>query len=286
MTGSTSGVRGRRTGWASGRSLVLTERDLQLFFFLGVCGIARTRDVVRLFFGARGTANDRLRKLFVAGFLQCFVRDLAGDNLYALTDRGLQVLVERKGIDPTTLRIVRKLPSKLEHTLEILAVRLHLSLACRTHPRYALAAFDTDADLAAERHAALLDLVPDARVALVDRASGGRVMFFLEVDRGTENTTWLVRHKLRRYADAAATHTPLYGIVDPLIVFVVPSERRARSLAERIVAERVSARVVLALTPNLSDANVLGVAYARPEDVALPSRAGDVRGAFCLSLLP
>lgn len=87
-----AGVRARREGWAKGVKVELTERDLDILALLGVCGVMRTRDVVRMFFGTRATANDRLRKLYCAGVIECFAPSLTSDNYYALTSRGQAVL--------------------------------------------------------------------------------------------------------------------------------------------------------------------------------------------------
>src|SRR5438874_1847308 len=63
MTKSRAGIRSRRDGWARAVKVMLTERDIQILFALWVCGVLRTCDLLRLFFGARPTANDRMQKL-------------------------------------------------------------------------------------------------------------------------------------------------------------------------------------------------------------------------------
>lgn len=279
-------IRSRRAGWARRGETALTKRDLDILYLAGVCGVVRTRDVTRFAFGARATANDRLRKLYCAGFIECFVPTLSGDNHYTLTARGREQLVEAFGLSADDVRVVRKLPRKLEHGLAITEVRLHVALACRASPRYALDAFDTDADLAAARHAALLDLIPDARVLISHRATGAVDALMVEVDLGTEPVTWLARHKLALYARHAALGTALYGVTNPLVVLVVPSLRRARTISRTLVAERHVVRLVFALRGMLSEVNVLGSAYARPSDIVSAAADASADELFRTRLLP
>lgn len=286
MNESRAGSRVRREGWAREGRTALTPRDLEILYTVGVCGVLRTMDITRFFFGARATANDRLRKLYCAGFLDAHAVDLTRDNLYTITARGREAVLDAHAIDPATLRVVRRLPRKLDHQLAITEVRLSLGLALRGHPTYTLASFETDADLARERHASLLELIPDAKVMIRTIATGETLPWFLEMDLGSEPVTWLVRHKLAVYARYAALGTALYGIKDPLVVLVVPGLRRARNIARALVDGRVGARVVIALRPSLDETSILaGAIYALPATLAAASDAS-ASSAFRERLLP
>lgn len=286
MNESRAGSRVRREGWACEGRAVLTPRDTEILYTVGVCGVLRTSDITRFFFGARATANDRLRKLYCAGFLDAHAVDLTRDNYYTLTPRGRDVVLDAHAIDPDTLRVVRRLPKKLDHQLAITEVRLSLGLALRTHPTYALDSFETDTDLARERHAALLELIPDAKVVIRTMATGETLPWFLEMDLGTEPVTWLVRHKLAVYARYAQLRTALYGVQNPLVVLVVPGLRRARNIARALVDGRVGANVVLALRPTLDETTIIaGAIYAFPATLAAASDA-TASSAFRERLLP
>jgi hypothetical protein len=285
MDEARASIRARREGWARAVKTTLTERDIDILYTIGVCGVVRTRDITRFFFGARATANDRLRKLFCAGLVECFAPDLAGDNYYTLTALGRDRVLDHHDLDTETLRVVRKLPKKLDHAIAVTEVRLHLSIACRGSGTYELDSFLTDTDLARERHAALLDLIPDAKAAVRVRATKELHRFFVEMDLGTEAVTWLVRHKLGTYARHAQIGTMLYGVRDPLVVLVTTGLRRARNIARTMNTMRVHARVVFALRPMLSEGNVLGAAYALPADLlAVPDAGADA--IFTQRLLP
>lgn len=282
----TRGARERRDGWAREIELDVRPRDIDMGHITGVARTLRTRDYVRLFFGARATANDRLRKLYCAGFLDCHAPDLAGDNCYTLTERGRDLVVDHREVDRSSLHVVKKLPAKLDHLVAINELRIHLLLASRASATYELAQFATDADLAAARHTQLLELVPDALVAVRAKATGEVHSFFAEVDLGTEAVTYLVRHKLACYAKHATLRTVLYGLRDPLVVLVVPGLRRARNIARAMDAMRVKARVVFALAPMLSEANVLGAAYALAEDLLAAASGAEAEAIFMRRLLP
>lgn len=285
MTEPRRGIRARRDGWAEKVKAAVTPRDIEILYLTGTCGVVRTRDIARFFFGSRGTANDRLRKLYCAGLLDCHVPDLAGDNLYTLTALGRDRVLDAHGLDADALSVVRKLPKKLGHALAITEVRLHVAIACRESALYELASFETDADLAAERHRALLDLIPDAKVGVRHRATGEAYFFFAELDLGTEAVTWLVRRKLAAYARHAQLGTSLYGLRDPLVVVVTTGLRRARNAARMLTDARVGARVVFAAQSSLDETNVLGAAYALPADLLAPDGT-DASSIFRQSLLP
>lgn len=277
--------RGRRSGWAAQVKVALNDRDRDILYLIGRCGVVRTRDLARFFFGSRATASDRLRKLYCAGLVEAFVPSLAGDNHYALTALGREQALAAFDAPEGGLRVVRKLPRKLDHALAITEVRLSVALACRDHPRYSLASFQTDADLAGERHASLLELIPDAVVKVDDRATGGDHAFFVEADLGSEAVTWLVRHKLAVYDRYAQLGTALYGVANPLVILVTPGLRRARNVARALDAARIRPRVVYALRPNLHEGNVLGDAYALGDDLLAPA-GDDARAVFTRRLLP
>ena len=93
-------IRERRDGWARNITVKLTKRDIEILHALGTCGVLRTRDLVRLFFGSRATANDRLRKLYCAGLVDVHVRGLESDNYYTLTERGRDAVLDHRDGTP------------------------------------------------------------------------------------------------------------------------------------------------------------------------------------------
>lgn len=269
MDADVPGRRERRDGWAAAAKVVLTERDVAILYAVGRSRVLRTRDVARLFFGSRGTTNDRLRKLFVTGYLRSHLRALADDNLYTLTEKGRQAVVGRTDAEPGDLPVPRALPARLDHLLGINEMRVLFTLATRDEGApFTLVSFRPEWELAAERHAGLLGVLPDAMLELED-VRGGRHVAALEVDLGTEAPT-VVAKKVSRYEAYARAGQPLYGADVRTVLIVAPGVRRVRSLARAVAG---TARVVTVRLANALelDAGCLFAAFRRAE--ALPSRS-------------
>lgn len=230
--------REERAGWAAAQGFSLTERDVSILYALGRCRVLRTREIARLFFGSRATTSDRLRKLFVAGLVTCHVRELATDNLYVLSPKGRAVVVEQLGVEARELAVVRALPARLDHLLAINAVRILFTAATRDGASVRLVSLRAEWELARERHAGLLGVLPDLVLELEERGRG--VALAVEADTGTEAPT-VVAKKLMRYEAYRRSRLPLYGLDVGAVVLAAPSERRLKSLARAVPS-----------TPNLS----------------------------------
>lgn len=244
--------RERRDGWAARQRPKLVKRDIAILYAIGRCKVLRTRDIARLFFGSRATANDRLRKLFVAKLIDCHVPNLAGDNLYTLTERGRQVVAEATDGDASQLTVPRALPQRLEHLAGINELRILLTLATASPASpFRLTAFRPEWELAAERHASLIGILPDALFTLEARG-GDEHHFALEMDCGTESPT-IVAKKLVRYDTYARSSLPLYGVDVRTVLVAASGARRLRCLARAISPLALLVRVrfgdVQALTP-------------------------------------
>ncbi|MCC7541326.1 MAG: replication-relaxation family protein [Deltaproteobacteria bacterium] len=265
------GRRERRDGWAAACDVEVTERDAAILYAVGRCRVLRTRDIARLFFGSRATANDRLRKLFVAGYVRCHVRALAGDNLYTLIEKGKQLVLAREDVEPRELPIPRALPARLDHLLGINEMRVLFTLATRGESaQFRLVSFRPEWELAAERHAGLLGVLPDGIIELED-ARGARHVSALEVDLGTEAPT-VVAKKVARYETYARAGLPLYGVDIRTVLVAARGERRVRSLARAFVgvANAVTVRLGDALALSPSD---LFAAFRRAGSLAAGSAA-------------
>src|SRR3989442_6311755 len=71
----------------------LTDRDLWMLEALGRMRFLTTSQLARLAFGkSRPAANKRLRQLLNSGLVRTWMRDLARDNIYGLTEIGARLL--------------------------------------------------------------------------------------------------------------------------------------------------------------------------------------------------
>jgi hypothetical protein len=286
MSDRSSNPRTQRSGWAKPIQIVISDRDIEVLRLLYVEGFAPTAEIVSLHFPSRTTGIDRLRKLYCAGYTQCFVRDLKADNVYALTAKGRDALVDAGLMEAESFVVPSKLPKNLDHRFAILSMRVLFAKASGRSCRYALAEFQSDRVLSAERHRSLLALIPDAKFTIrntqTDRLSQG----FLECDRSTESTVWLVGQKLRKYAEAQSLGTSLYGLASYVVVVVAPTLRRACSIARRMVQRRVRGSIVLAVRSLLTESNVFADGYAWPAELAAAHSEQDILACFRLRLLP
>lgn len=134
--------------------------------------------VARLFFGgSRTAANKRLRRLFDAGLLRTWVRDLAQDNVYALTPTGRDTLAESDPAVDAALPCPRRLDGQLDHLLAVNAVRVEFATSIGAE----IVWWQSDWEL---RRFARRQLVPDARFVLRWPESGEH-LFALEVEAHT-----------------------------------------------------------------------------------------------------
>lgn len=189
------------------------ERDQWLLEALAKMLFLTTRQIALLLFGgSRSAANKRLRKLFDRGYLRVWLRNLAEDNVYSITRRGLAVLGET-GVGHAA---PRGLDGRLDHLLAINSVRIAFAT---TLPESAVALtwWRSDWEIRAQ---ARRPLVPDALFHL----SWGDVFewtFRLEVDRHTKNSRRFIT-KMLRYEGMSSD---LNGLVDAPVLIVAHDAR-------------------------------------------------------------
>jgi DNA-binding transcriptional ArsR family regulator len=176
-------------------SLALRDRDRWILEALAKMRFLTSSLLARLFFdGSRSAANKRLRRLFDAGLVRTWVRDLAKDNVYALTPAGRDALDDSFDPVATALPCPRRLDGQLDHLLGINAVRIAFAVS---HPDATIAWWQSDWEL---RRFARSETVPDARFAL-DWPDTGEHVCALEVEYHTRAPRSFLR-KILRYAEA------------------------------------------------------------------------------------
>lgn len=171
--------------------IALRERDRWILDALGKMRFLTTSLIARLFFsGSRSAANKRLRRLFDAGLVRAWVRDLADDNVYALTPAGHDVLNDSAGPMAPVFPCPRRLDGRLDHLLAINAVRAAFAV---TLPDATIVWWHSDWDL---RSFARRAAVPDARFAL-HWPNGTESTFALEVEYQTRTPRKFLTKMLR-----------------------------------------------------------------------------------------
>lgn len=235
MSSSTSSTRQGRV--TAGRLMELanhlTDRDREIALALYEHRILTSSQLTLLFFSGRRRAMDRLLFLHRARVLDRFYPArpfvLGKPQAHWLLDEaGAHIAAACLGIDRRALRWRQRenwgAHPQLAHRLEVNTFVTHLIAATLPHPQLGVARWSGSADLKGEPGLERVGLVPDAGFLLC--TPSGVVDCVLEWDRGTEPGSVLER-KLRRYRKAAGRSRDRRRVL-----FVVPSARRARTIAD------------------------------------------------------
>lgn len=248
-----------RVGWARGRTLLLTARDLSILYAVGVMRAPRTSDLTALFFHSVEPARDRLRRLYVGGFLDCHAPLVNAENHYTLTRRGREaVLSVRDEIDAESLVCAKGLPARLAHLTLTNRARVLFTLATRQpSPPYRLVAFRSEWELVRAGSPALYGILPDAIATLERVADGAHVEIAIEADTGSESPT-VIASKARRYLHYTRSGQLLYGASVRSVVVLAPGLRRSRALARAVATIDPNAPVRFGDALTLLPADVFG----------------------------
>ena len=223
--------------WRVSGTRLRLPRDLQVVYAVGRMGTVTIADTFQLWYGSPHTARVGFGRLVRLGLLRSFPRtDPLSPAWFTLTPKGLEWTAEQAGCDESELRAfagIRRI------NLPALSMRnrfwTSLVLACRRLPSVHLGSFRPEWELRSLRSDSV-PVVPDAVVTLVGaEATGEReCAWALEADGGTERSAvW--KGKASRYAELRTTGR-LYGVADWRLLAIVPSSRRARSVAIAVTA--------------------------------------------------
>lgn len=211
-------------------SIRLMERDLWILEGLMKMRVLQTRQLATLYFGGScAAANKRLRKLFDAGYIRSWLRNLSEDNLYTVTRLGIRTLQEQSDcvISDTA---PTGLDGQIDQVLAINQVRISLAQQLEQLGGSLIWWF-SDWDLRAHHRERI---IPDALfgIALEEIAH----VMSLEVDNNTRSLKRFVA-KMRGYATAREQHKALYGHTDYTVLIVgtesATTDRYRRSLDAR-----------------------------------------------------
>lgn len=208
----------------------LTDRDRWLARMLFEHQVLHAGQISAAAFASPNSARERLRELHHWSVLDRFrpqILDGSSAQHYVLGPAGATVLASEEGLDPKTLGYRRDRAMRIAHSIRLAHTvernGWFLALLARAvwghdQPGMALLAWWSE-----QRCARLFgDLVrPDGYGRWYEPGHGG-IEFFLEYDRGTENTHQVAR-KLDGYAQLAAAT----GIATPVLVWLPTPAREA-----------------------------------------------------------
>ena len=259
-----------------GGARLTLPRDLQVAYTVGRMGAVTVADVGPLFFGAACSARWGFGRLTKLGLLRSFPRrDPSQPKWYSLTETGLAWVSEQAEVEESELRRYAGLAR-----MNLAALRARnrfwasVILACRRQGRVTLELFRPEREL---RRAKGTDvpIVPDALLVLGDRradahgsAEAARCShaFMVELDSGSERrAVW--QEKAAAYG-ALRGAGPLYGAAAWTVLALVPSARRARTIAEAVVKEGAGSFTVIGLAAPLEGGAALDRLLWRATELA------------------
>lgn len=230
-------------------SIVGNERDVDVIASIAEAGFLTSPQVERLHFPSRRRAQMRLRDLRDHGLLRAYLPGgaLHEPNVYTVTPKGIDLLVERQLLDEGE-RHPGRCPtvSKLRHGVAIRDVYVSFELAARDGC-FALAGFLFEGAL--QRHPVFhaVGLVPDA-LAVAD--GGVRAVIGIEVDLSTE-TNATISAKFAAWRSVATAGERAFDGRQLRVLVTVPTEARRRSI-ERLAAQ-AGLRADVVLHPDVGD---------------------------------
>jgi Replication-relaxation len=253
----------------------LTNDDVEIVRQLARHRFLRSTHVAALVDRSLDRTNDRLMRLFHAGYLDrpraqldYYPTSGSAPILYALADRGARLLSERDGAAFSNVEWSRKNREAgrpfIEHQIEIVDFQVSLQRAVRNHPgvrvippteikatsrqpmQASRAPFALRAKLAHRGVVREIGVVPDIVFGL-ELPDGSRRYFMVEIDRGTmpitrsdfEQTS--VERKMSAYlaAYAAKQHEWQFGWKNFRVLIVTTDRKRMQSMKEALRRLRV-----------------------------------------------
>jgi DNA-binding Lrp family transcriptional regulator len=253
----------------------LTDDDIEIVRQLARHRFLRSSHVAALVGRSLDRTNDRLLRLFHAGYLDrpraqldYYPNSGSAPMVYALADRGARLLIERDGVAFANVEWSRKNREAgrpfIEHQLE--TIDFYVALQCATRDRPGVRIIHA-AELAAKivdqtinphnpfslrarltHNGILRDIavVPDLAFGLA-LPDGSRRCFMVEIDRGTmpvvrtDYAQTSFERKMRGYlaAYAAKQHEKKFGWKAFRVLTITTDDTRKRSMVEALAKIRV-----------------------------------------------
>jgi hypothetical protein len=253
----------------------LTDDDVEIVRQVARYRLIRSTHIAALIGRSIDRTNDRLMRLFHAGYidrpraqLDYYPTSGSGPMVYALADRGVRLLKQKDGADFSTIEWSRKNREAgrpfIEHQIEIVNFHVALQRAARdrgdvrvVHPQELIDASPGPTDLSHNPfslRAKLSDngvmrdvgVVPDLLFGL-DLADGSRRNFMVEIDRGTmpivrsdpDQTSFARKMRVYLTAHAAKVHEGQFGWKNFRVLTVTTDPNRIDTMMKALGQIRV-----------------------------------------------
>jgi len=228
--------------WRVSGARLQLPRDLEIAYAVGRMGIITVADTYPLWYGSRHTARFGFGRLTRLGLIRSFSRESPlSPAWFSLTPRGMEWTAEKAGCDERELRAVAGIRRT---NLAAASMRnrfwVSAALACRQNPGVRIGIFRPEWEIRQMKPEAV-NVVPDALVSFIttDGTVERERAWIVEMDAGTQRSAvW--RAKAGNYAALRDAGRP-YGLAAWRLLAIVPSARRALSVAVAITASGAGA---------------------------------------------
>jgi DNA-binding Lrp family transcriptional regulator len=254
----------------------LTDDDVEIVRQVAQHRLIRSTHIASLVGRSLDRTNDRLRRLFHAGYvdrpraqLDRFPTDGTAPMIYALADRGARLLCEREGLccgaADRSYNNRRAGRPFIEHQIEIVNFQVALEravsqrndvrlvtaeemiAASRQQIRRRGASFALRAKLSHRGWVREVSVIPDL-VFGIQVTNGKRLNFTVEIDRGTmpvrrsdpDRTSFEQKMRVYLAAHAAKQHERQFGWKNFRVLTITTEQQRVQSMKEALEGLRVS----------------------------------------------
>ena len=260
--------------WDTEGARLEMPRDLQVAYVVGRMGLATSLDIWPLFWNSRRAARTTFLRLQKLGLIRTFPRcDPSRPAWYALAPRAVELVASEMECDPRELRTVSGI-RRLNKAAICGRNRFWVSLVlgCRATPDVELLLFRPEWELRRLKPSDI-NVVPDAQIVLGDDAQADDMqqVWLVEFDAGTERlSVW--ESKARAYC-AARGYRAVYGAQRWQVIALVPSMRRARSVAAAATRGGAGSFIFVGVTDTFDDGRALGAAFWPATELAADPNA-------------
>jgi hypothetical protein len=231
-------------------TLVLTERDQKIIQAVWKYRFLASSQIKELFFGSKSKADRRLRELYDHGYLDRIAIPQVqgrGELVYALCDKGAELLVRENGLARKDLKWSRQKnkiqPQFLQHELNLAQFRMAVEKSIYLLPNAKLLYWLSGEEIKAKFQTRFSaheygrsnkrdsGLRPDAYFGI--ETDKGKLYFFVEIDRGTESLK-VIQKKIELYFNAYSKglFEQSMGVKKFRVLFVVEDEKRLKTILE------------------------------------------------------
>ena len=268
--------------------ICLQPRDVDLLTDLHAYGCMLRGQIQELYFGSVPRANLRLRQLFDARYVVRAALPLPSEIgvpsgcqfAYLLGPAGIPVVAARRGTDPADIRRQQRhgTPAYLQHTIEIVNIRLAAEAAARSCPDVRLERFLPERLCqhayqyreheggAHSGHAGWRREVykPDA-VMLLNQA-GTAAGFAIEVDLGhTSSGEFLLKSRIHARYATSGLFARRYGVEKTRTLCVTTSAKRRDNL-RRLLEKEGNAGFWFSTFAAIREEGLLGAVWYAPKN--------------------